>query len=225
MDLNESIGTVRNLESDAIISAPLTLKSLGKEPIKVIPSPEFGTGLPGATTVIANDTWDVDVSEFISKHSNSSGQLFYPEEGGSQHGILVGFCEFVMDVATEDVASEEEDTTRIIQPGEVIIGKKDDLLKELAKTLDSDLSVVCVTSLDFVGGDNFIEVGVRQDRTDYASFFGLLLGTKPRGWLDRTGFQIGKKINLPFKRFKFRCQALYLRLRYLCISFIFRSRS
>ena len=204
MDLNESIGTIRNLESDAIISAPLTLKSLGKEPIKVIPSPELGTGFPGATAMIADDTWNINLSKFFGQHANPSGDLLSPEQDGTEHGVFVGLCQFIVDVPRENIAAEEEDTTRVVQTGEIIIGQKNDLLKELSETLDSDLSVVCVTSLDFIRRDNLIKVRVGKDGTDYASVFGHFLGTKPRGWLDRTGFQIAEKINLLFKRLKFR---------------------
>ena len=204
MDRNKSIRPVRDIERNTIIREPLRLQSLSKEPVEVISGSEFGTGFPGTTAMIANDAWDINLSEFFYQHADASGNLLSPEENGTEHGVFVGLCQFVVDIPRENVAAEEKDTTRVVQTGEIIVGKKNNLLKELAETLDSDLSVVCVTSLDFIRRDNLIEVGIGKNGTDYASVLGLLLGTKPRGWFDRTGFQIAKKINLLFKCFKFR---------------------
>lgn len=225
MNSNKTIRTVRNVKGNSIIASPVRFKSLSEEPVEVVSSSKFRTGLPRASAVITDNTWDMNIAELIGEHSDTRGELVCPEENRTKHGVFVSLCEFGVDIPTEQVTSEEEDTSRIVQTGEVIIGKKDDLLKELSESLDPDVSVVCVAPLDLVRVDNLVKVSVRKDSTDYASFFGLLLGTKPRGWLDRTAFKISEKTHLIIKNFKLLCQRFNLGFRRFRFSFISRGGS
>jgi hypothetical protein len=209
---------IGDLKGHPLIISPVGFKRFRKEPVEVIPSPEFGTGLSSTSAVIAYDTRNVDVIEFVSEKTNTRRQLLYPEQDGSEHGVFVRFSEFVVYVPTENVTSQEEHHPGIIKSGEIFLGKKDRLLKEALKPENSDVSVIGIPALDLIGVDDLIKVRVRKHRTNYANIVALTLGAEPCGWLDTAAFEFGEKSKLMFERVKARLKFLHMGLRNLCIS-------
>ena len=217
MNRNHGIGAIRDLKSYPLIISPVGFKRFRKEPIEIIPSPEFGTGFSSTSTVIAYNTRNVDVIEFISEKTNTRRQLLYPEENGTKHGVFVRFSEFAMYVPTENVTTQEEHHPGVIKSGQIFFGKKDRLLEEALKPEYADVPVVGVPTLDLVGVDDFIKVRVRKHYTNYANIVALTLGAEPCGWLDTATFEFGEQSKLLFERGKTRLKFLYMALRNFCL--------
>ena len=217
MHRDYGVCAIGDLEGHPLVVSPVGFKRFRKEPIKVIPSPEFGTGLSSTSSVIAYNTRNVDVIEFVSEKTNTRRQLLYPEQDGSEHGVFVRFSELVVYVPTENVTSHEEHHPGIVKSGEIFLGKKDRLLKEALKPENSNVPVVGIPALDLIGVDDLIKVRVRKHRTNYANIIALSLGAQPGGRFDTAAFQAGEKSKLLFERVKARLKFLYMVLRDFCV--------
>ena len=217
MHRDYGVCAIGDLKGNPLIISPVGFKRFRKEPVEVIPSPEFGTGLSSTPSVIAYNTRDVDMIEFVSEKTNTRRQLLYPEQDGSEHGVFVRFREFVVYVPTENVTSHEEHNPGIVNSGEIFLGKKDRLLEEALKPENSDVSVVGVPALDLVGIDDLIKVRVRKHRTNYANVIALSLGAQPGGRFDTAAFEMGEKSKLLLERVKARLKFLYMGFRDFCV--------
>ena len=100
MNSNETVRTVRNIKGNSIIASPVRFERLSEEPVEVISSSEFGSGLPRASAVITDNTWDMNTTELIGKHSNTRGELVCPEKNRTKHGVFVSLCEFGVDTVS-----------------------------------------------------------------------------------------------------------------------------